>query len=203
MLIFRRHLLSKSNRPRYWLSPKKYTLLTVIMGGVNLTGMNTPLLCAGEKTEKIVALIEKLGAPIRVLSAARAGDAASLKLLRTVFTKGLSALAVECIVAARHHGVKDLLYDVLSDIDQTPLREFLDILLRNHVVHACRQRQEIAEATHQLQNMGMESIMLPAIEALFATTCNAINTEPCHAVNPTTEEALAWLLKIRSKNGLS
>jgi 3-hydroxyisobutyrate dehydrogenase len=98
-------------------SKEIYFADVVIMGGVNLTGMNTPLLCAGEKTEKIVALMEKLGAPIRVLSAARAGDAASLKLLRTVFTKGLSALAVECIVAARHHGVKDLLYDVLSDID--------------------------------------------------------------------------------------
>ena len=169
----------------------------VIMGGINLMGVKTPLLCAGDNTEKIVTVMEQLGAPIRVLSGAKAGDAASLKLFRTVFTKGLSALAVECIVAAEQHGVKELLYEVLSDIDETPLSEFLDMLLRNHVVHACRQRQEIVEATHQFKNMGLDVIMLPAIEALFATTCDALSIEPCKAVNPTTEEALTWLLKTR------
>lgn len=171
----------------------------VIMGGVSLTGVHTPLLCAGKETEKIIELMKKLGAPIRTLSGANAGDAASLKLLRTVFTKGLSALAVECIVAAEYHGVKNLLYDILSDIDQTPLSEFLDMLLRNHVVHACRQRQEITEATHQLKTMGLPVQLLPAIETLFTTTCEAISTEPLKMANPTTEEALAWLLTTRCK----
>ena len=58
--------------------------------------------------------MQKLGAPIQVLDNAKPGDAASLKLLRTVFMKGLSALTVECVTAAEFHSVKPLLYEILS-----------------------------------------------------------------------------------------
>lgn len=55
---------------------------------------------------KIVALMQELGATIRVLPNKKAGDAASLKLLRSIFMKGLSALTIECVVAAQHLGCK-------------------------------------------------------------------------------------------------
>ncbi len=77
-----------------------------IMGSVDLNQAKTPLLCSGDGTEKIVTLMQKVGAEIRVLPNKKAGDAASLKLLRTVFMKGLSALTIECVVAAQHYGVK-------------------------------------------------------------------------------------------------
>ena len=169
----------------------------VIMGAIDLAGARTPLLCAGKRTDKIVDLMKALGAPIHVLQNAEVGAAASLKLLRTVFTKGMAALAVECIVSAEFLGVKGLLCESLSDIDETPINEFLDMLLRNHVVHACRQRHEIAEATQQLRSAGLPVQLLPSIEALFATTCKALVTVPLNTVNPTTEEALAWLLETR------
>lgn len=171
----------------------------VIMGGVDLTGAKTPLLCAGNDTDKIVSVMQKIGAPIRVLENAKAGDAASLKLLRTVFMKGLSALSVECIVAAEAQGVKKLLYEILSDFDETPLPEFLDMLLRNHVAHACRQRHEIADATKQLKSSGLPVQLLPSIEALFETTCKNSKLNPIENKNPTTEEALKWLIKTRIK----
>ncbi len=176
---------------------KIYFVDVVIMGSVDLTGVRTPLLCAGNGTEKIVALMQMLNAPVRVLSDAVAGDAASLKLLRTVFMKGLSALTVECIVAAEYQGVKKLLYEILSDFDKTPLSEFLDMLLRNHVTHACRQRYEIAEAAEQLKFSGLPVQLLPSIETLFATTCESIKSNPIKKLNPTTDEALTWLIETR------
>ena len=169
----------------------------VIMGSVDLSGAKTPLLCAGTGSEKIVSIMKKLDTPIRVLENAKAGDAASLKLLRTVFMKGLSALTVECIVAAEAQGVKKLLYEILSDFDNTPLSEFLDMMLRNHVTHACRQQHEIHEATMQLKSAGLPVQLLPAIEALFASTCENIKSNPFENKNPTTEEALSWLIDTR------
>ena len=169
----------------------------VIMGGVDLTKEKTPLLCAGTGSEKIAELMKKLNAPIRILPNAKAGDAASLKLLRTVFMKGLSALTVECFTAAEYHGVKELLYDILSDFEQTPLNEFLDMLLRNHVTHACRQRHEIADAIAQSKLTGLPVKLLSAVEALFATTCDNIKLHPIETPNPTTQEALNWLIKTR------
>jgi 3-hydroxyisobutyrate dehydrogenase len=168
-----------------------------IMGSVDLNQAKTPLLCSGDGTEKIMTLMQKLGATIRELPDKKAGDAASLKLLRTIFMKGLSALTVECIVAAQYHGVKELLYEILSDLDNTPLSGFLDMLIRNHVTHACRQRHEVAEATEQLKSSNLPVQLLPAVEALFATTCEYSKTYPIRTKNPTTEEALNWLIETR------
>lgn len=171
----------------------------VIMGSVELNRAHTPLLCSGTGTEKIVGLMQKLGAKVRTLPNAAAGDAASLKLLRSIFMKGLSALTVECMIAAQYYGVKELLYEVMSDLDQTPLNEFLDMLLRNHVIHACRQRHEVVEARKQLESSGLPIQLLPAIEELFTKTCERIKVDPIANKNPTTEEALTWL--VRSKAG--
>lgn len=90
-----------------------------------------------------------------------------------------------------------MLYEILSDLDKTPLSDFLDMLLRNHVTHSCRQRHEIAEATKQLKFSGLPVQLLPAIEELFATTCEYSKIDPIKTKNPTTEEALNWLLKTR------
>lgn len=179
------------------LVKKIFFVDVAIMGGVSLTQERTPLLCAGNGSEKIVSLMEKLGVPIRVLPDGKSGDAASLKLLRTVFTKSLSALAVECIVAAEYHGVKELLYDILSDFDETPLTEHLDRLLCNHIKHACRQRNEIADAEEQLKSAGLPVQLLPSVKSLFETTCENIKSHPIETSNPTTQEALNWLLETR------
>ena len=169
----------------------------VIMGAIALLGAQTPLLCAGKHSNDVVGVLQKLGAPLQVLEAATPGDAAALKLLRTIFTKGLEALTVECLVAAEYHGVREKLYEVLSDIDKTPFREFVDMLLRTHVIHACRRRHEVVEAANQLSLEGLPVQVLPGVEALFSTTCMNIEEIPLKNANPTTEEAMAWLLKTR------
>lgn len=170
----------------------------VIMGGVDLTQEKTPLLCASLNPEIIIEVMKKLNTPIRLLANAKPGDAASLKLLRTIFMKGLSALTVECVTAAEYQGLKPLLYEILSDFDETPLSEFLDMLLKNHVLHACRQVHEIRDAKEQLNNIGFESQLLPAVEESFQISCDNIAPEKNN--NLSTEAALQSLIKIRLKN---
>ena len=58
-------------------------------------------------------------------------DAAALKLLRTILTKGLEALAVECLVAAEKQGIRTELYDAMSDVEAPAgFTNFLDMLVR-------------------------------------------------------------------------
>ena len=66
----------------------------VILGAVALTKAQTPLLAAGLSAQAFMSEFVELGAPLRVLPRAHAGDAAALKLLRTILTKGLESLAV-------------------------------------------------------------------------------------------------------------
>ncbi len=88
----------------------------------------------------------------------------------------------------------------MSDLDNTPLQNFLDMLIRNHVTHACRQRDEITKSIEQLKFSGLPVRVLPAVESLFATTCELRKNYPLETKNLTTEEALNWLMKLVLKN---
>ena len=85
-------------------------------------------------------------------------------------TKGMESLAVECLVAANAMGLRASLYEVLSDIDRTPLTTFMDAFVRSHVDHAGRRHAEVREARDQLHEAGLEPLVLDGVERLFART---------------------------------
>ena len=163
-----------------------------ITGAVNLSGARTPLLCAGASAPEAAALLTACGAPIRTVGA-QAGDAASLKLLRSIFTKGMEALAVECLVTAERKGLRAALHDVLSDIDEGSLRETMESMVRTHIPHAARRRNEVIEAQHQMRLAGVAPLVLPGVQQLFERTQQALAAQGYGGQS--TAEALAWLAR--------
>ena len=164
-----------------------------ILGAIALSGLRTNLLAAGSGAEAAGALFGAIGAPIRVMASSEAGDAAAIKILRSVFAKGLEAIAVECFLAAEHQGLTDKLYDAMADIDRTPLRTMLEALVRTHVVHAPRRLKEVEEAERQLRKADLPVDVLPGVRARFERTCRAMQADPIGTPNPTVAEAFAWL----------
>ncbi|HTJ99084.1 MAG TPA: NAD(P)-binding domain-containing protein [Bordetella sp.] len=144
-----------------------------IMGAVVLLGERTPLLCAGTGADAAVAFTQGSGAPARAI-AGQAGDAVRLKLLRSIMTKGMESLAVECMVAAESMGLRSALYEVLADVDRTPLTHFMESFVRSHVLHATRRRAEVQEAREQLVEAGLQPLVLDGVERLFARTAQGI-----------------------------
>jgi len=167
-----------------------------ILGAIALTHEKTNLLGAGVGIEQALSLFASAGAPLREVDGGAAGDAAALKILRSVFTKGLEALTIECFIAAQKQGVTDKLHDALSDIDQASLRDFLGALIRTHVVHAPRRLKEVEEAERQLRNADMPVAVLPGVKALFARTAEQISVAPLPTATPTLEQAFAWLFEV-------
>lgn len=168
----------------------------VIMGAVGLSGVKTPILGAGLRAEVALADFATLGAAVRCLSDASAGDAAALKLLRTVLTKGMEALGVECLVAAEQQGVRKELYEVLADIDEAGLIHFLNAVVRTHVTHAKRRGHEIHRAEEQLETFGLPSLLMSASAERFARTAEALAAHPPAAgAADHIDSAVAWLLE--------
>lgn len=164
-----------------------------IVGAISISGAKTPLLCAGSASQDIIKVMSGVGAPIHEVGS-QAGDAVSLKLLRSVFTKGMEALAVECLLAAEQRGLRTELYDVLSDLDQIPIRKFMEVSVTTHVRHAGRRLAEVREASQQLTNEGVSPLALAGVEQRFQTTSAAINRSALTA-EPTVENSLEWLYK--------
>ncbi|GAA6120910.1 NAD(P)-binding domain-containing protein [Acidovorax sp. FG27] len=161
-----------------------------ITGAVNLSGARTPVLCSGTAAPEVAALLGACGAPVRTVGA-RPGDAAALKLLRSIFTKGMEALAVECLVTAEQQGLRAELHDVLLDIDQGSLRETMESMVRTHIPHAGRRRNEVVEAQRQMRLAGVEPIVLPGVQQLFEHTVQGQVDAPY--AGSSTADALAWL----------
>lgn len=161
-----------------------------ITGAVNLGGKKTPLLVAGGQAGFVQELFLPFGGSVRVVGD-QPGDAAALKLLRSIYTKGTEALAVECLVTAQAMGLREPLYAVLQDIDETPLRTLMESMVRTHIPHSARRRNEVAEARQQMARHGLAPVVSPAVESLFAATAQAHTEHPF--TGSSTDDAIDWL----------
>lgn len=169
----------------------------VIMGAIGMTGLRTSLLVSGDAAEAAVADFATIGAPSRALENARPGDAAALKLLRTVLTKGVEALAVECLVSAEKQGVREELYRVLGDIDTQGFTAFLDAVVRSHLLHAERRSHEVERAVAQLDQAHLPSSVLAGTRTLYERTVHSLAAHPPGPdAAASIDSALAWLLSV-------
>lgn len=164
-----------------------------IMGGISLKYAETGLICAGDGAAALCELLAAVKAPVTILPGATPGDAVTLKLLRSIFMKGLEALAVETFVLARRLALVDALHDNLKDVDDAPLRAFLEMLVRTHVLHAERRLHEVEEAEGQLTLAGVAPCVTPGVRSLFARTAEALQASPPSVAVTTADAALAWL----------
>ena len=166
-----------------------------IMGAVALTGLQTPILLSGRQAEAVVADFASITAPARALSDGEPGDAMTLKLLRTVLTKGLEALGVECLIAAESQGVRDELYLVLDDLNQAGFTQFLHAVVRTPVVHAERRSHEVQRAVAQLTQIGLPGTVLAGTSGRYEQTVQALQENPpAPGVADHIDSAVDWLL---------
>lgn len=99
------------------------------------------------------------------------------------------------LVAAERQGVREKLYAQLQDIDDTPLRSFIDMLVRTHVVHAKRRSHEVSDAAAEMASQHLHSRVLPGVASRFEKTIAGLAKDPVTPPEPTTEQALQWLLR--------
>ncbi len=120
-----------------------------LVGTVPSLGLRTPALASGAGAERFAELFRPLGMPVDVVGP-RPGDAAGLKLLRSVFMKGLAAAAIESLEAARAAGAEDR---VRADIASVIGEALLERLLSGSRAHAARRVDEMQAAASYLEEL--------------------------------------------------
>jgi 3-hydroxyisobutyrate dehydrogenase-like beta-hydroxyacid dehydrogenase len=140
-----------------------------LLGPVPARGLGTPALASGEGAQAFADVLGPLGMPVDVVSET-AGDAATLKLLRSVFMKGLAAAAIESLDAAEAAGQAEWLR---SEIAEVIGEAFLDRLLEGSRRHAARRVDEIEAAQALLVELGIEPRITAATASLLADQAKA------------------------------
>jgi 3-hydroxyisobutyrate dehydrogenase-like beta-hydroxyacid dehydrogenase len=135
-----------------------------LLGPVPARGLGTPALASGSGAEAFADVIGPLGMPVTVVSE-QAGEAAAMKLVRSVFMKGLAASVVESMRAAEAAGCADWLAREIADVIGRPL---LERLLEGSERHAARRVDEMEAAAELLRELGVEPRIARASAALLS-----------------------------------
>jgi 3-hydroxyisobutyrate dehydrogenase-like beta-hydroxyacid dehydrogenase len=135
-----------------------------LLGPVPARGLGTPALASGKGARAFADALGPLGMPVEVVSE-EAGEAAALKLLRSVFMKGLAASAIESLRAAEAAGRADWLEQQLADVIGRPL---LERLVEGSRQHAARRVDEMEAARDLVLELGVEPRIASASMALLA-----------------------------------
>ena len=128
------------------------------MGTVPGRGARTPSLVSGSGAADYAQALAVVRAPIEVLGPV-AGEAATRKLLRSVFMKGLAALSLEALTAAAAAGLEPWMHEELVTAYEQADRALLGRLLDGSGIHAVRRVHEMEAAREMLQALAVPSRM--------------------------------------------
>ncbi len=135
-----------------------------LLGPIPTRGLGAPALASGPGAAAFAELLVPLGMPVEVVSE-RVGDAAVMKLVRSVFMKGLAATTIESLRAAEAAGHAEWLEREIADVIGGP---FLERLVEGSRTHAARRVEEMEAAAALLRELGVEPRVATASASLLA-----------------------------------
>ena len=136
-----------------------------MMAPVPGKGLRVPMLASGDGAASAAETLRGYGADVEVL-AGPAGLAATRKLLRSVFYKGMAASIVEALEAARAAGLEDWLTGHIAEDLARQDASTLTRIVTGTRQHAVRRGHEMAAAAEMLTDLGVEPIMAAASQHL-------------------------------------
>jgi len=135
-----------------------------VMAPVPPQRLRVPMLLGGRKASSVALMLCELGMNATAI-AAEIGVASAVKMCRSVIIKGIEALAVESMTAARRFGAEE---QVLASLHQTYPgmgwnKELPDYLISRVAEHGRRRAAEMREVARTLADVGIEPTMAAAI----------------------------------------
>jgi 3-hydroxyisobutyrate dehydrogenase-like beta-hydroxyacid dehydrogenase len=144
-----------------------------IMAPVPGRGLRTPMLVSGAAASQVTEALNGAGGNAELLGGP-AGAAATRKLVRSVFYKGLAAAVTEALRAGRAAGCEEWLRGNIAGELAAAGPGTLDRLEEGSVVHAVRRADEMSAAAQLLDELGIPARV--------------------------TEASLAWLTQLAQEN---
>ena len=129
-------------------------LLAIVPGN----GIRTRSMVSGTGADRFVAQFSPLGTPVESLGG-EAGDAATRKLLRSVFMKGLTAVTIEAMSAADKAGLSNWLWENISKEIAQADETLLHRLVTGTGLHARRRLSEMEASAELLAELNVEPLM--------------------------------------------
>jgi 3-hydroxyisobutyrate dehydrogenase-like beta-hydroxyacid dehydrogenase len=131
-----------------------------VMSGVPKQRLRVPMLLGGPHAFEAAQCLERIGMRATPLSD-QLGVASAVKMCRSVIIKGLEALVIESLFAARMYGAEDkVLESLAASFPGMGWEGHLpDYLIGRVAEHGHRRASEMREVARTLEDVGMEPMM--------------------------------------------
>jgi 3-hydroxyisobutyrate dehydrogenase-like beta-hydroxyacid dehydrogenase len=152
----------------------------------------TPLLLAGPHAAAVMPLLidelEMRGA----IAGDEVGQAAGLKMIRSVMIKGIEALTLECFLAASRYGiVEEVAASLKNNYPSLDWPKVIEYNVERMASHGIRRADEMDQVAETLRELGIDPLMASATSAR-QREMGLIGKEP--AVRKTLTEGRAAML---------
>jgi 3-hydroxyisobutyrate dehydrogenase-like beta-hydroxyacid dehydrogenase len=138
-----------------------------ILPAVGVMGAKSQVLACGARAAEVAAAMNALGLNFTPYGE-EIGKASSFKMMRSVFSKGLEALLVECLLAGRRAGVEeDLWREIVATMDAKSFEDVGGNWVRTHGTAHERRWHEMVEVAGLLRELRVDAPMTQGTVALF------------------------------------
>lgn len=126
-----------------------------IMSPIAPRNAASPMLLGGAHAEAFLPRARELGFLGTEVFSARLGAASAAKMCRSVVVKGLEALVLESLIAARRHGVEQAVLDSLQGLRIDSWRDSSRYMMSRALLHGRRRAEEMREVARTVEEAGV------------------------------------------------
>ncbi|HWW79535.1 MAG TPA: DUF1932 domain-containing protein [Steroidobacteraceae bacterium] len=161
-----------------------------VMAPVPPQRLKVPILLGGRRAAELAPVLGSLGMNATFISN-EIGVASAVKMCRSVVIKGLEALAIESLLAARRFGAeKEVLASLQGTFPGMGWQDKLpDYLISRVAEHGRRRAAEMREVAHTLEGVGVEPTMALATAARQDALIDAMTS---HSVSYPHGQPFSW-----------
>jgi 3-hydroxyisobutyrate dehydrogenase-like beta-hydroxyacid dehydrogenase len=135
-----------------------------VMAGVPKPRHQVPVLLSGSGAEELVTATTGLGMRLEVIGD-EPGQASAVKMLRSLLVKGLEALILECLLAARSYGAEErVLTSMNGSLPMGDWEELASYLTTRTYLHGRRRAEELGQVAATLRDVGVDPVVTSACE---------------------------------------
>jgi 3-hydroxyisobutyrate dehydrogenase-like beta-hydroxyacid dehydrogenase len=132
-----------------------------IMGALPISGHKVLIFAAGSHAAEAARLLNQRGMNLQAVGT-EPGRASAIKLILSISSKGLEAVLVETLLAARHYGVEEQVLSAFHQFFSKGLDAAIDRFVGSDAVHAGRRVKEMESSVRLLKKLGIAPIMTEA-----------------------------------------
>ena len=143
-----------------------FYLDAVVLDAVASAGADARLLVSGSGSDHVVSVLTARGLNVRAFGK-EVGDAAMLKMLRSIWSKGFEALLIESLMAARRAGLEEELWATIDDFARGDVAATARGWVSSHLRACRRRRDEMTDVVETAEQLGVQPILTTAVQRFF------------------------------------